>query len=87
MKIVEYKEQLKNKDSVDQLWDKLALEVNKIGPPHYIGSAWRKKWSDHKSNKNRKRPMSDQTANIESSQCNLNFVYSTQLYLHIFIYI
>lgn len=51
MKFVEYKEETFGKLMFGQLWEKLADELNKIGPPNRSVSEWRRYWRTSKFSK------------------------------------
>lgn len=55
IKVTDNTEEAVGKAVFDNLWDKLAEELNKIGPPNRTSMEWRRVWSVYKYNKKRKR--------------------------------
>lgn len=53
MKIPVYNEDTTGKSILDELWQKLTVELNEIGPPIRTTLQWRRVWSVYKYNTKR----------------------------------
>lgn len=50
IKIVGYYGVIIGKKQLDELWKKLTVELNAIGPPTFTSIEWQQIWSDYKDN-------------------------------------
>lgn len=58
MKIIDHNVATFGKQKFSEMWNDVATELNKIGPPTHPSEIWRKIWTDYKydqSNRNSKR--------------------------------
>lgn len=49
-------------------WDKLSVDINKLGPPMHTSSEWKRIWSTHKYNKRKRLRSSNNSMDGQPSE-------------------